>query len=304
MQNPQAASEVHIGYPLYLVHSSTDDEWYRAEVTGLNQEDNTFFVYFVDYGFSEVVNPENIFNCNEELQNIPHICYSCVLSTYVTGCPDLLQLYQDQPLIVIIEGVTGLQQHVVNLSLDGTDVLKAQLNNNNSSGAEDLNADVVLETLDADLQENVALNTEQNVDALQTGRDNVVIVQETDASAANTMAANDKNTDYIKATHNAITIMTTEVVAQTDNVPMEIVAQTDNVPVEIVTQTDYVQIETQPTNAIEEHYPLIMGETVYITNSSEDNSAVYVYLQRDADTDNLSFINDTIVNTLKQVDFI
>ena len=63
-----------------LAKYSEDGAWYRAEVTGVDSEDGTTEVSFIDYGNIEVIAPEDLIMCPENLLELPAQAISCSLA--------------------------------------------------------------------------------------------------------------------------------------------------------------------------------------------------------------------------------
>ena len=63
-----------------LAKYSLDDAWYRAEVTRVDSEDGTTEVSFIDYGNMELVAPEDLVICLENLLRLPAQTIPCSLA--------------------------------------------------------------------------------------------------------------------------------------------------------------------------------------------------------------------------------
>ena len=63
-----------------LAKYSLDDAWYRAEVTRVDSEDGITEVSFIDYGNIELVAPEDLVICPENLLELPAQAIPCSLA--------------------------------------------------------------------------------------------------------------------------------------------------------------------------------------------------------------------------------
>ncbi len=63
-----------------LAKYSVDDQWYRAEVTGVDTEDGTTEVSFIDYGNTEVISPDDLVVCPENILELPAQAIPCSLA--------------------------------------------------------------------------------------------------------------------------------------------------------------------------------------------------------------------------------
>ena len=63
-----------------LAKNSADGEWYRAEVTGVDSEDGTTKVSLIDYGNIEIIPPEDVVMCPENLLELPAQAIPCSLA--------------------------------------------------------------------------------------------------------------------------------------------------------------------------------------------------------------------------------
>ena len=63
-----------------LAKYSVDGAWYRAEVMGVDSEDRTTEVSFIDYGNVEILPPEELIMCPENLLELPAQAIPCSLS--------------------------------------------------------------------------------------------------------------------------------------------------------------------------------------------------------------------------------
>ena len=108
---------------------TTDDGYYRAVITSVNQDEEQCSVHFVDYGNTEKVAYSNLFMLPREEAMIHGLCVECSLSGKAVRTTDFTSLLESENVTVTVVSFTG-NSYIVDLS-NGTE---SQLQIESSSG--------------------------------------------------------------------------------------------------------------------------------------------------------------------------